>query len=104
MNGSAYLALEYLACLLLAFAAGLALFVCAVTILAARALGRYLSERWEVTVEPGLQEIARRLRTTMDELAICAARTAAVTAHSAASTSIAGWKRGYGGARRLVRR
>jgi hypothetical protein len=102
MNGSAYLALEYLACLLLAFTAGIALFVCAATILAAGALGRYLTGKWQATVEPELQEIGRRLRTTRDEFAICVARTASVTAHSAASNSIAGWKRGYSGAGRLV--
>jgi hypothetical protein len=94
MESITYLALEYLTCLLLAFAAGVALFVCAVMVLAAGSVGRSVTGRWGMTVGPRLQDARQHLPVTTKELAIRLGRAALVTAHSAPSTSFAGRKQG----------
>lgn len=56
MERVTYLTLEYLTYLLLVFAAGGALFVCAVVLVAAAALARSVKATWEASVRPELQD------------------------------------------------
>ena len=56
MERLTYLTLEYLTYLLLVFAAGGALFVCAVVLVGAAALARFVKATWQATVRPALQE------------------------------------------------